>query len=539
MKVRRSIAAATAVGTLLVVAACGGGSGGSGSAPTKVELSGKVDAPTTEVDSITWNLPNGEPTTLDPAQSALENISTVVGNTCENLMRFGPDYTIEPGLAEKVTQPDDTTYVFDLRKDATFWDGNPVTPEDVVFSIERTVADETASPWAAAYLSLESVEKTGDSQVTISFSKPTSIFAWYQATPSTAVVEKKFVEEAGDTFGTATGGIMCTGPYKVQEWKSGQDIALTRNDGYWGEKPLVKSATFTFDSDPASRTAALLRGDVDGAFENPVSSLSKLGSSDAGTLLFGQSLSPVFVSTFVNDPAIANEDVRAALAKIVDYNGIAKNVYGGAAKPIKTLTPPSTWGYAEETFQKSWDALPEATQDLAEAKQLVDDAGDVPAITLAYDNSSAEESKIALSMQSTAKQVGLTIDLRSLSSTDYYKIFYDEKAREGLSAYLVRGYLDFPEPLEYDQYATTGSYYNFSGYDNPEYDALLAQAEATLDDQARAELIVKAQKLTAADGYSIPLVTPYINVFVSKELTGLQPSQRFLYTPWLASLGGK
>ena len=111
------------------------------------------------------------------------------------------------------------------------------------------------------------------------------------------------------------------------------------------------------------------------------------------------------------------------------------------------------------------------------------------------------------------------------------------KAREGLSGYVLSGYLDFPEPIEYDLYATTGSYYNYAGYENPKYDELMKTAVGTLDDSQRAELVTQAERSAAKDGYNIPLVSPYLNVFVNKRLTGLVPEQRYLYTPWVASLG--
>lgn len=538
MKAHHRRAAVVGAAALLALSACSGDTESSSSAPPdSVTLTDEVAAPAGEVDEITWNLPFGEPNTIDPAQSALESVSTVVGNLCEQLMTFGPDYTLEPSLAEEVTQPDDRTFVFDLRPGVTFWDGEEMTADDVVYSMERTMAPATASSWESAFANLDSIEKTGPLQVTVTFKKPSSMFQWFQATPAMTVVEKDFTENAGKKFGTATGGVMCTGPYQVGEWRSGQDLTIVRNDAYWGEKPLVDQVRFTFDTDTASTTAALVRGDVDGQWSNSVASLKRLEDSDEGEVLFGESLSPVFVSSFVNDPAISNPDVRKAMSLMVDYDGITESVYGGAAEPIKTLTPPATWGYSRDIFQAAYDQLPDREQDLAAAKELVEQAGDVPPIELAYNNSSAEESKIALSFQSTAKQVGLTVNLRSLSANDYYKIFYLPEAREGLSAYVVSGYLDFPEPLNYDLYRTKGSYYNYAGYDNPEYDRLLHEAEVTLDDDARAELVTQAEALSSADGYGVPLVTPYVNVFVNQRLTGLMPQQSYLYTPWAASLG--
>lgn len=539
MTITRTVrTAASCAAVALMLSACNAGANHDTSAPPQeVHLTTTVAAPKGEVDSITWNLGSGEPNSIDPALSVLDNVSTVVGNLCEGLMTFGPGYEIQPALAEKVTQPDDTTYVFDLRPGVTFWDGKPVTTADVIYSIRHTMADATGSSWATSFSGMRSLAATGPNQITMKFESPSAMFRWYQATPATAVVEKAFAEGAGKKFGTATGGIMCTGPYKLESWNSGRDLTISRNDTYWGRKPLVKQVRFTFDTDPASRTAALLNGDVDGSFVTPVASAKRLLSTKEGSLMFGESLSPVFVSTFVNDPAVKIPEVRSALHRLIDYQGITKSVYGGAALPIKNLTPPATWGYGESVFQEAYDALPDAQQDLEGARSDVEKAGKVPPITFAYNSSNPEESKVALSIQSSAKQVHLDVRLRSLAANEFIKIFYDPKAREGLSGYVLSGYLDFPEPLEYDEYWTSGSYYNYAGYANPEYDSLIKQAEGTLDDTERAELATRAEALTAADQYSVPLVSPYLSVFVNKRLTGLVPEQRFLYTSWAASLG--
>lgn len=537
MNITRTTCAAVSAAALLALAACSGGSSGSAAGPKDVSITTSVPAPKGDVDSITWNIPSGEPNTIDPALSALDSVSTLDANLCEQLATFGPDYQLEPSLAEKISEPDDKTYVFDLRPGVTFWDGSPMTPEDVIFSMERVQDEKVASSWASAFTGVESIKKTGPMQVTVKFAQPNVLFKWYEATPAMSIVSKAATEKLGDSFGTATGGIMCTGPYKVDQWRSGQDITLLRNDAYWGAKPKVAKARFTFDTDTASASSALLRGDVDGQWGNAVSSQTKLAKSGAGSMLYGESLSPVFLSTFTQDPAVKNPKIRAAMSLAFDVKGIAKSVYGGAAKPIKKVTPPATWGYSRPIFQAAYDKLPEAKQDLAKAKKLVEEAGTVPPLTFAYDNGSSEESKVALSMQASAKQIGLDIKLRSLSSTDYFKIFFDEKAREGLSGYIVRGYLDFPEPLSYDLYSTKGSYYNFGGYDNPEYDKLLTEATATADDDARATLVTQAEALSAKDQYGVALVTPYIDLFVNKRLTGLVPRQNYLYTPWLSTLG--
>lgn len=524
---------------ILVLAGCSSAGGGGDKTKAAVELTTSVPAAVGDVDLVNWNLTNGEPDTIDPSRSAVENVSTVVGNMCESLMRFDADYHLVPALAESVEQPSDTVYVFNLRPGVTFWNGTPLTPEDVIYSIKRTADPESGSWWPDNLKGLVSIEKTGALQVTMTFDTPNAQIKWSEATPAMAIVNKAFTEAAGDKFGTATGGVMCTGPFQFDSWRSGQDLTISRYDGYWDtqHKPFAKKIRFSFITDQTAQTAALASGEIDGQFDSGPSSLGQLGSSSEGNLMFGKSLSPVFLSGFTNGPAMSNPEVRQALKLIVDYQGIAKTVYGNAAEPIKKLTTPATWGYSKDIYQAAYDAIPDPKQNLEEAKKLIAKAGNIPPLTIAYDSSDKANATIALSIESAAKQVGLAVDLRAMPTTEYYKIFDDATARAGLDAYIVRGYLDYPEPLSYDLYRTQGNYYNYVGYNNPEYDALLFQAVKTLDDDARAELVTKAEAIALKDGYFVPLVTPYINVFVNKKLTGVLPLQQYLYTPWAAQLG--
>lgn len=532
--------AAVLAGTL-ALASCGNRSTGTAGAPATepVTVTTSVPSASGPEDHVTWNLPTGEPTTLDPAQSALENVSTVDANLCEGLSRFGSGYSMQPALATSVKQPDDTTFVYELRRGVTFWDGKPMTADDVVYSMQRFLNPALGSSWSAAYAEVDGITKTGPLEVTVKLKQPDALFHWFAATPAMNVVEKAYAERAGKSFGTAGGGIMCTGPYRLGTWKQGSQIELTRNDSYWDadHAPLTKTIDFTFSTDASSQTSALLTGDVQGQFSNSVSSFKQLSSSNAGSLLFGDSLSPTFVQLFANDDAVQDLKVRQALAKVVDYQGIAQSVYGGAATRIKTITPPATFGYSRSIFQSAYDKLPEPEQDIAGAKALMSGVTQTKPITLAYVSASPEESKIALSIQSGAEQAGIKVELKALPPAQYGAIFYDPNARAGLSGMIVTGYLDFPEPLQYLLFQTTGSYYNFGGYQNKQYDQLVFQAQATLDDDARARLLTRAWSVFAADAYTIPIVSQKVNVFVGKGLTGVLPQQSFYYTPWADALG--
>ena len=539
---RRAVLAVTTILAAATAAGCSSDDGGGGGSQREFDASLTTDSPTptTGVEELTWNLFSGEPPTLDPAQSALESISTVVGNMCEALFRFDSEYGVEPALAESVEQPDDRTYVFTLREGATFWDGSPVTAQDVVFSINRVLDPATASSWAGWAVNFESVTATDERTVTLTLTRPDPLVENYFALPAFTVVKQAFVEQAGDAFGTAGTGVMCTGPYEFTEWSQGQDITLTRYADWWGTEtePLVESVTFTFTTDPSAQIASLRSGETDGQFTIPTSAFEQLGES--GNLLFGPSLSPFFMVPLDLAGPAGDPAVRDAVQAAVDYAGIAESVYRGTAEPLRALVPPAAYGYAEETYQEAYDSRPEPTQDLERVASIVEETpAAAEEMVLAYAGPSDEETRAATAIADSANQAGMNIELRPLTAAEFGAVFASAEAREGIDILLVTGYLDFPEPLQYYQYFTTGSFYNFAGYSNPEYDELITEALSTVDDEQRAQLVIEAQQVLSDDDGVIPVATAAISVYYQDSLTGLVPRQNFLYTPWVTELGGE
>lgn len=561
MKPSTIIRAGAVIIAVGLVAACGGGSGGESTTEPAASTAGETapdsstagespevfspaistqaPAGTNEVPAITWNLSTGEPSSLDPAYSSLENISTVVGPMCESLQRFTTDYAVEPALATSIEHPTPTTWVVNLREGVTFWDGTPMTADDVVFSVNRILNPELGSSWIGWAPQGATVEATDANTVTITIPEYNSMVENFFQTPAFMVVSKAFAEKAGATFGTAAGGIMCTGPYKLGAWDSGQSITLERNDAWWdaAAAPKVASIKFTFAVDPAAQTAGMVSGDINGQFTVPVSAYEQL--SQAGNMLFATSLSPTFIATMDTEGPMGDLAVRQALASSIDYAGIVSTIYRDAAAPLRALVPPAAYGYAKDVYQPAYDALPEPTQDLQKAKELAaSSTKSQEPLTLAYFSLSNEESKAATAIADSANSIGLNVELKPLDAATYGAIFYSPEARAGIDALLLTGYLDFPDPLQYYQYFAIGSFYNFAGYSNQEYTDLISKALGEADPQKKAEYVVQAQQIMVNDAFNIPVVTSYVSLFYGKELGGYLPAQYFLYTPWAAQLGG-
>jgi peptide/nickel transport system substrate-binding protein len=511
----------------------------SSTAPTAAQVATK------DVAAITWNLPGGEPATLDPAKTYGGSDLIVVANICDSLLTLTPDGGVEPGLASSVDRPDDTTYVVHLRP-ATFFDGQPVTADDVVFSLDRVRDPKSGSYWGFFAQNVSNVVATDEKTVTISMSQPDAIFYQMLATPMAEIVEKAFVVQAGDKFGGPDGGVMCSGAYKLDRWVTGDKIVLEANDSWWNSDPTLqhaKQVTFTFLTDDATVTQALLNDDIDGSYLVPHSTLDQLENSGIGTVYTGPSTQQLVLipTDLTGDSPLANRDLREALAASIDYRGILSTTLAGTAEPLGAIVPPGTWGSARGQYDAAYQKLPLPVQNLDHARTLIEESGvSDPTITLAVPASVPEAVSIGEAIQSSAEQAGFTVTLKPMPGADFSALFGSANARSKVDVFLSDYYADIPDPTElYMQIGVPGGAADFGGYDNRQVASELTQARATSDDAQRAALTIKAQDAITHDLVWLPLAYPQQMLFMNNKLGGATAAFPYVvYAPWLASIGG-
>jgi peptide/nickel transport system substrate-binding protein len=496
------------------------------------------------VDSLTWAT-RGEPGTLDSGSAFGGNSLVILGNVCESLVTMAEDNTIEPLLASKVDHPDPTTYVFTLRDDVKFFDGSTMTADDVVFSLKRTVDPSTGSFFGSYGKNVASVEATGTNQVTVKLTKADPIFYQMLASPMGQVVEKKYVEAAGKAYGTSTSLPMCTGPYEVTSWESGQSISVEANADWWkGHDQLTKTAKFVFATDDATLSAGLKTGEIDGTFYPPASSLGALAESDSLNVYTGPSTT--FDALVVTHPGgvIGNPKIREAIRLIIDYNGAAQALFSGNAEPLKALAPSGSWGpedsEASKIYSKAYNELPGGEQDLEAAKEAVKASGETdPTVVLAVPSFLPDYAAFSHSFAATAKEVGLNVEEKSLPQADFYALYSDAKARAKYDLFSTQWLGFAADPTEiYSAVGLPDGSANFGGYENPDVTKLLEEASATDDAVERAKIVVEAQALIMADLPWIPYVYEYQALTLNKRLAGTPiASPRWEYTAWLAQTG--
>jgi peptide/nickel transport system substrate-binding protein len=546
---RRGAALGLTVPTLAaILAACGGGSSSSGSSPSapstvpEVGTAVTTPAPTGELDQLKWGL-FYEPGPLDWIYDYNYEENTVVTNITESLMRLTPQLSIEPGLAESHSAPDNLTHVYTIRQGVKFHDGSPMKAADVVFSMKRHLNPN--SYWAFAYFNVKSIEQTGPSEVTVHMKRPDVIFPGLMATPAGGVGPQAYVTAKGKNYGTAKAGPVGTGPFKFTSWNPGSNITISRNDSYWdtAHAPKTKSVVFSFIPEESTMTTGLLSGEIDGAYHTPYSGLSQLRSSSVGTLYLGKSMlfTVIYVSTTTGP--LANSNVLKALLMATDRQALASTVYSGAANPLpSTMTPLDQWGYAQSQAAAAYHKLPPPVLDLAGAKKLMQGVDTSGTFVIATRASFQRYINIASIVQDAGKKLGLNIQIKPVNPNDYGNLFFSDSARKGIDLFISENYADIPEPLETLYITVTPQpanalTYNYNDYNNPPVTSDLRKAVAEPDPSKRASLIIDAQSLLANQPATLPLASPAVPLFLNKRATGAPASFCYLYYPWARDVG--
>lgn len=550
---KRSAVALTALAcaTVLTLAACAPRDGDTGLPDDEtgdLTLVDALPAAKTPVDEVTWAIVEGEPATLDPARSS----NLIIPNLCENLLSLQPDFSIEPGIAESAEFVDPVTFVITIRDDVTFWDGSPVTAEDVVFSLRKSM--NPASQWFGAFALVVpdpavGITATGPNEVTVRFVAPDSTFRDALAGQGAAVMQRAFGESVGEGVGTPEGGLMCTGPYKLEEggWQPGSRITTTANEDYWRGAPLVSTLTFAFVSDGSTLTSALTAGEIDGAINVPPGSRAAFEAEGAGSLTIGHSTASYSFGPASATSAAANPMIRQALSLAIDRQQYVDTVVNGLGYVQKTIVPEFAFQAMDEAdiYQAGYDSLAEPELDIEAAKKLVESSGadlSEPLVVAVPAGAQAFQQTAAI-IQDAGSQIGIDIEINSMQASDFGAMFYDPSYREGIDFVATQGYLELPEVLGYPSLfmlpPEVGGIFNWSGYDNPEVTEHMMAARNATEAESAASRFVAAQEIFAPDMLQVTLAGTYQLTYLNDALTGATTSIAAYSSPWALHLGGK
>lgn len=533
------------IGVLLVLvmallAACGGGAVPSTSSETGA-ASTAADAPA--VVNIGWG---GSPDSLNPGVGVLAESYTLYGLVYDAMFELQLDGTYTPELAESFTVSEDgLVWTFTIRDDFTFHDGQPLTAEDVAFSYNFYMTQDSF-PFLYGYTGyFESVEAPDPNTVVVTLTEAIpnmeSQLLYLYILPK-HIWEPYAVEGAADFDNAAMIG---SGPFKLAEYQQSEFVRLDAVKTHPLYPPKVDGVIFRTFGNQDSLVQALRTGQVDMITEMPATAVPGLRNDANITLVIGPPAAPDVSDIIINQvspencppddgvcsghPALRDLAVRRALAHATDKQQIIDVVLLGLGVPGLTLIPDSLGVWYNDTLE-------DYAFDLARANQILDEAGyldqnndgvrEMPdgsrdlTLRINWPSDSSNAPRMAEILNGLWSQIGVRTELQGLDP--------DALTAVCCPAFdfdiILWGWGSDPDPAFLLSVMTTDEIptgMSETGYSNPAYDALYAQQAVELDHDARRDLIWEMQRIVHEDVvYIIPYYASNVQAFRNDRFTG-------------------
>lgn len=465
----------------------------------------------------------GEPASFDPHINDKVVGIVINQNVYESLLAIDSDGKVIPWLCESYDISEDgTEYIFHLREGVKFQNGEPLTAEDVVYSLNRAAA----SPYCAeAADTIDHAEEIDEKTVKMVMKYAFMVQEQNLTTTYCAIVNKKIAEEKGELFGVDP-GLSGTGPYKFDSWNKGVEVTLSRNEEYWGVKPYMERVTFRFYNDATAGDIAVETEEID-AFLNPSNyELSLFDNNEKVTVYSAASHYCESMALNTTYGPLADVRVRQAISLCFSREDVmiaGVGPTGGVTTGV--FTAPSLFGSA-------YDLIPVPEKDIEKAKQLLAEAGYADGFEITLMTVDGIRAKHAQVIQQALAEIGIiaTIDMNESNS------FYD-KMMKGDYQIGFHGFTTLTndaDTMTYLLFESSGiGVYNYAQYKNDEVDRLLRDSRTQLDKDIREKDFIEAQKIIAEECPDIPLYLKTTNNIANSKLKGFEadPNNILKITP--------
>jgi peptide/nickel transport system substrate-binding protein len=521
--------------TLLIAASCGSDDEGDTSAPppppaetTEAPAAPPPEAPVEEAAEPTTDAteapepeaPSGprsggsltfarffETQNLDPAGVADNGSIFVRVQIFNTLVEADPDTlpNVGPGVADEwSSSADGLTWTFHIRDNARFSNGEPVTAEDVQFSLER-FADPTISVNIPSLgVGVESVDIIDDQTVQVNLDRPVGAFLENISVFPASIINKAAVLAEGDDHWMNPLG---TGPFKVKEWVPGSHITLERNEYYWEEgKPYLDEIRFDYIADDNARILRIQGGDADIVEGVPWTQIPDLQASEGFSVHVDDIVR--YEGVFLNHtiPPLGEVGVRQALNYATNKAAINEAVYGGVGEIANSMIP-------KALYHSDYDTLPAYFYDLERAKELMAASSMPDGFDLAYiyPSGSTAHEQLGTILQAQWAEIGVNLSIEEVDTgTLFGDRFFTMEYESGVPLPKFTSDVVVPDEvalLFYDKAPENILAGFFTGWDIPdELERVTEEAAFTTDEAVRAELWPEAQRIAMEEA---PWVTLY------------------------------
>jgi len=542
---KRLIVAVLAMAGAMALSGCGGSkSGGNGTKSAgATESAGGNKILTIQLG------PDVE--SIDPALNSAVDGANYILFAYENLLKVDKDGKVVPGLAQKYEiSEDQLTWTFYLRDGLKWSDGTDFTAEDFVYSWQRMVDPNVAAPYAQTVLGMVEgydeaiglpdaegnttidpdptklkVEAPDDKTLVVHLATPTPYFDKLASFVSLSPVKKDVVEANPDGWSIDPKTYISTGPFKLTDWKPGSYLMFEKNENYWDAGSVkLDGIKCLLMNDQNATFSAYESGDALMIKEVPTQEITTL--KERSDFHIDPILGTYYLDLNNTLDEFKDARVREALSLALDRKYISEVITAGTYTPATGFVSDGVTDWDGSAWKDNITDpsvlinIDDHEGNLAKAKELLKEAGYENGVGLpemVYStNDASYHKKIAEYLQQAWGELGLKIEVNIVE----WKSFTPQR-RSGNYQIARDGWvMDYNDPSNILELASTGNGNNSSKYSNPEFDGLMNKAATEKDPQTRFGYLHQAEELIMKDTAMVPLL--YYNDFYlqSDKITG-------------------
>ena len=476
-----------------------------------------------------------EPTTLDPTKSNSIPDNEVQHALTESLVR-NTGGEVYPGVAESwEVSEDGLTYTFHLNPDAKWSDGEQITAQDFVYSWQRLMNPDTAAPYAfiGEYIknglavekgemdpSQLGVVAQDDTTLVVTLERPTVYFlSMIGAQAQFAPLRQDIVEEYGSDFAADYEKNVYSGPYVLTKSSDNQWF-FEPNEEYWDRDSIkMDRVELNYVQNPDTAVAMYEDGELD-YVQLPSASISAYEGKD-NTFLNGN-VDYFYFNVGGDCPELANKNMRLALNYALDRNKYNQLVNSGYYKPSTGLVFSGLTGiestYGEESTLEGYPL----DGDDAKAKEYLNAAlselgySDPSEVTLTLTTTDTESAKkqAEVCQEMWNKTLGINIEIEQITYAECLS-----RQQSGDFEIVWAGWgSDYDDPYSYLELFMSSSAYNYSGFQNDEYDALMTATQTEIDAAKRMNMMHQAEQILIDEGAFLPQAEREIHYLLNENV---------------------
>jgi len=468
-----------------------------------------------------------EPNTIDPSYDEDTTEETVIKQTFVGLVRYKPDLTVEPAIAESwKISADAKQFTFKLR-DTKWSDGTPVTANDFEYAFKRFLDPKIASSYAFFLYDVKGAEayntalgtsdkplnpsdadlaklrdavgvkaldaKTLQVDLAVPAVYMLNIFAQGDLSP----LKKDVIDKYGDKW-TEPANIVSNGPFKLKSWEHKSKMVLERNPNYFDKAPTLERIEFSFITEDAPAWAAYENNELDISHTIPDAQIPQLRTDPkySKEVIEGTQLATYYVSMNTNKPPFDKKEVRQAFQMAVDTKTLCEKVLNGTCRAAKSFVPPGMPGYQADI---GFDYNPTKAKELL-AKAGYPDGKGFPEVTLVYNTSTGHQLRMEYVQSQLKQNLGINIKLENWESKTYFRKVDTDKPQMARMGWMS----DYPHPNDWLRIVwASDAGQNYLKWKNTQFDDLVTKAAAEVDQKKAIDLYNQAQKILVDEAPAI------------------------------------